>query len=108
MTRIKDRYGQMAKGRLAAMEVRRKRADAKATELEPIIAEIRATGVTTPDGIAKALNARGIRTVRGKVKWRRLGVLRVLARLKAQGSAAPIIPSSEAHVDSLSRLHMHV
>jgi hypothetical protein len=89
MTRIKDRYGWVAKGRLAAMEVRRKHANAKATELEPIIAEIRAAGVTTPTGIAKALNARGIPTVRGKAEWRRLGVLRVLARLKAQGSAAP-------------------
>jgi hypothetical protein len=88
MTRVKDRYGWIAKGRLAAMEVRRKHADAKATELEPIIAEIRAAGVMTLDGIAKALNARGIPTVRGKVKWRRLGVKRVLARLKAQGLAA--------------------
>jgi hypothetical protein len=108
MTGIKDRYGWMAKGRLAAMEVRRKHADAKATELEPIIAEIRAAGITTPDGIAKALNARGVPTVRGKVKWRRLGVLRVLARLKAQGSAAPTSPSSEADADSLSRSRLHV
>ena len=108
MTHIKDRYGQIAKGRLAAMEVRRKRADAKATELEPIIAEIRAAGITTPYGIAKALNDRGVPTVLGKVKWRRWGVLRVLARLKAQGSAAPTSVFSEANVDSLSRSRLHV
>jgi hypothetical protein len=100
MTRIKDRYGWIAKGRLAAMEVRRKHADAKATEVEPIVAEIRAAGVTTLNGIAKALNARGIPTVRGKTKWRRLGVRRVLTRLKAQGFAAPTSPSSKAAVDS--------
>jgi hypothetical protein len=90
---------------LAAMEVRRKHADAKATELEPIIAEIRAAGTTT---LRKALNARGIPTVRGKVKWRRLGVKRVLARLKAQGFAAPTSQSSEAAVDSLSRSRLDV
>jgi hypothetical protein len=86
MAHIRDRYGWIAKGRLGAMEVRRKHADATATELEPIIAEIRAAVVTTLDDIARALNARGIPTVRGKAKWRRLGVKRVLARLKAQGA----------------------
>jgi integrase len=92
MTRIKDRYGWIAKGRLASMEVRQRHADANATELAPIIAEIRAAGVTTPYGIAKALNALGVPTVKGKSKWRVLGVRRVLARLKTQDSPAPATP----------------
>jgi hypothetical protein len=108
MAHIRDRYGWIAKGRLGAMEVRRKHADATATELEPIIAEIRAARVTTLDGIARALNARGIPTVRGKAKWRRLGVKRVLARLKAQGFVAPTSPSSEAAVGGLSRARLDV
>jgi hypothetical protein len=81
MACVKDRYGWIAKGRLAAMEARQRQANAKATELEPVIAEIRAAGVTTPYGIAKALNARGVPTVKGKAQWRELGVKRVLARL---------------------------
>jgi hypothetical protein len=84
MTRIKDRYGQMAKGRAAALEVRRKRAYAKATELAPIIAEVQAAGVTTLTGIAKALNARGVPTVTGKGKWQHAGVRRVLAQLETR------------------------
>jgi hypothetical protein len=83
MTHIKDRYGWIAKGRLAALEVRQRQANAKATELESIIQEIRAAGVTTPYAIAKALNARGVPTVRGKAQWRILGVKRLLARLKS-------------------------
>jgi hypothetical protein len=84
MSPIRDRYGWIAKGRLASMEVRQKEADAKATELEPIISEIRAAGITTPYRIAKELNARGVPTVKGKALWREKGVKRVLARLKSQ------------------------
>jgi hypothetical protein len=82
MTRIKDRYGQMAKGRMAAMEVRRKRAYARAIARAPIIAELRAAGVTSPHGIAKALNAGGVPTATGKGKWHYDGARRILARLK--------------------------
>jgi hypothetical protein len=39
---------------------RKERAERHATELAPIILEIRATGVTSLYGIAKALNARGV------------------------------------------------
>jgi hypothetical protein len=91
VTRIKDRYGQMAKGRAAALEVRRNRACAKATELSPIIADIQAAGVTTPHAIAKALNARGVPTVTGKGKWEHKGVRRVLAQLKPQNASAPTV-----------------
>ena len=86
MSPVKDRYGQIAKGRAAALEVRLKRAYARAIELAPIIAELRAAGVTMPHALAKALNARGVPTVTGKGKWRHLGVSRVLARLESDGN----------------------
>ena len=37
--------------------------------MAPIIAKIKARGVTTLHGIARALNARGVRTATGKGKW---------------------------------------
>lgn len=40
-------------------------ADRFAAEMLPIIEGIRASGVTTLDGIASALNTRGVRTARG-------------------------------------------
>jgi hypothetical protein len=58
------------------------RANARAAKVAPIIAEIRATGVTSAYGIALALNGRGIRTATGKRKWEAVQVRRVLARLK--------------------------
>jgi len=39
---------------------RHARAEAKAADLRPVIAEIRAAGVATLDGMAKALTARGV------------------------------------------------
>src|SRR5436305_801342 len=87
MTRVKDRYGQMAKGRMASLELRQKRAHARATAVAPAIAELQAAGVTSLSGIAKALNARGIPTVTGKSQWRYYSVRRVLAQLKPQAPA---------------------
>ena len=58
------------------------RANARAAKVAPIIAEIRATGVTSAYGIALALNARGIRSAGGKRKWKAVQVRRVLARLQ--------------------------
>jgi hypothetical protein len=46
-----------AKGRAAASQIRRKQANARAAELAPIIARLRASGVTSLYGIAKALTA---------------------------------------------------
>jgi len=45
---------------------RQDRAAQHATELAPIIAELRAAGVTSLYSIAKALNARGVPTATGK------------------------------------------
>jgi Recombinase len=58
--------------------------------LAPAIVEIRASGVTSARGIAKALNERGIPTATGRAKWRANTVHRLLTRL------ARIAPASGA------------
>src|SRR5271169_1129521 len=77
-----DRDNHMAKGRTAALEVRRKRANARAAEVAPVIAGLRAVGLTSMHGIARALPERGIRIATGKGKWEAVQVRRVLARLQ--------------------------
>jgi DNA invertase Pin-like site-specific DNA recombinase len=57
----------------------RAQADAFATNVLPIIQQIRASGVKTDQAIADALNARGIRTARGGM-WHRTTVRNLLAR----------------------------
>jgi hypothetical protein len=66
----------------AALEARRKQAEARAADLAPVIAERRAAGVTSLKGIARALNARGVPTARGKGRWAIPQVRRMLARLR--------------------------
>ena len=67
----------------AATEARQARADARAADLAPIIAELRAEGVTTLSGLAVALTARGIPTARGKdgATWSAVQVQRVMQRV---------------------------
>src|SRR6516225_2311086 len=55
--------------REAARRVSAARADARAVALAPVIAEIRASGITEPYAIAAALTARGIPTARGYRFW---------------------------------------
>jgi hypothetical protein len=62
-------------------EERRARADRKVTDLKPVIAELRASGVTSLRGIAAAINERGIPTVAGSGRWHHVQVGRLLARL---------------------------
>jgi hypothetical protein len=57
------------------------RADRIAAEIAPVIAELRAAGITSKKGLAKALNSRAVRTPRGIGEWRPIQVARVLARL---------------------------
>ena len=57
-------------------------ADARANDLAPIIAEIRAAGLETLAAIAKALNARGIATPAGRGAWYPATVARVLSRVQ--------------------------
>jgi hypothetical protein len=62
-------------------EIRRARTDRRVADLAPLIAELRASGVTSLRGIAKALNQRGIPTVAGSGRWYHTQVDRLLARL---------------------------
>jgi hypothetical protein len=62
-------------------EARRQRTEQAVARLAPVIAELRATGVTSLRGIAAALNERGIPTVAGSGRWRHVKVGRLLARL---------------------------
>ena len=62
-------------------EAHKARAVARAADLSPVIAEVRAAGVTTLRGIADELNRRGIPTAAGRGKWGPVQVTRVLARL---------------------------
>lgn len=65
----------------ASRAARMARADQRALDLAPIIAELREAGVTGLRGIAKALTERGIPTPRGAATWREAQVSRLLARL---------------------------
>jgi hypothetical protein len=58
------------------------RADGKAAELAPIIAELQAAGVTSFTGISAGLNQPGIATARGNRKWTTTQVIRLMARLE--------------------------
>jgi DNA invertase Pin-like site-specific DNA recombinase len=62
-------------------QARAARADARAADLAPIIAELQAAGITSLRGIAAALNERGIQTPRGKGEWQAGTVTQLLARL---------------------------
>jgi len=58
------------------------RADARASELAPIVAELRRSGITSWYGIARALNKRGVPTATGRGIWEPGQVRRVMERLK--------------------------
>lgn len=70
-----------SKGNTAALETITKRADAHAHDLVTVIADIRATGVTSLSGIAKALNDRTIRTPRNGT-WHPTSVRNLLDRIE--------------------------
>jgi DNA invertase Pin-like site-specific DNA recombinase len=57
---------------------------ARAADLRPIIAEVRAAGVTTLAGIARALAARGVPTPSGRGAWSPATVLRLERAAPAQ------------------------
>jgi DNA invertase Pin-like site-specific DNA recombinase len=56
-------------------------ADARARVLAPVIAEIKASGITEPGAIAAALTVRGIPTARGHRVWNPSPVRKLLDRL---------------------------
>ena len=63
---------------LASAAVLKATAQAFAADLAPIIAELRAQGVTSLNAIAKALTEQGVPTARGSSTWTAAGVSRVL------------------------------
>jgi hypothetical protein len=65
----------------ASLEARQTRADARATNLAPFIAELRAARVTSRRAIAAALTVRGVPTPSGHHHWRPMQVSRLLKRL---------------------------
>ena len=67
------------KGNIAAVYKVKARADERAADIMPIVADIRAGGITTLKGIAAELNARGILTARHGA-WYPSTVKRLLAR----------------------------
>jgi hypothetical protein len=67
--------------RKLAAEALQARAAAKAADIESIITELRAAGITSRSGIAAALSGKGIPTARGAGVWTATQVSRVLARL---------------------------
>lgn len=71
----------------AGRTVRALRADARATDLAPIITELREDGVVTLNGIARALTERGIPTPRGRGAWSAVQVSRATARVSAKQPA---------------------
>jgi hypothetical protein len=58
------------------------RADARPAQLAPIVAELRREETTSWDGIAMALNKRGVPTVTGRGIWDPGRLPRVMERLK--------------------------
>ncbi len=70
------------KGRTASLATRQAKAQRRAADLAPLIAELRASGAVTLQQIAEGLNAKGIRTARGSA-WSREQVRRVLERVQA-------------------------
>jgi hypothetical protein len=70
---------------------RSSRANRTAADLAPIVAELRAAGVTSLNGIAAALNERGVPTPSGGGHWRAAQVSRLLKRLAGQARWAPNI-----------------
>jgi hypothetical protein len=70
--------GSMArKGNCASAAVRSESAAKRNEDLLPVIADIQATGCTTPQQIANTLNERGITAARGGT-WSAVQVRRVL------------------------------
>ena len=75
--------------RAAARKAAIARADERALALAPIMAEIRASGITTPYAIAAALTRRGIPTARGHRFWGDGTVRGVLSRLDRERHDKP-------------------
>jgi hypothetical protein len=69
----------LAAARAVAHTAQREAADAFAADVRPIIEQIRASGVQSLRGVARALTARGIKTARGGT-WTPVQVSDILRR----------------------------
>lgn len=67
--------------RKAAIKALRTRTEARAADLAPMVAQLRAEGVTSATGLAKALTARSIPTSRGASIWTTTQASRLLAQV---------------------------
>jgi hypothetical protein len=76
-----NKPGATPEAREAARRAVTANAGARARALAPVIAEIRASGITEPGAIAAALTARGIPTARGHRVWLSGPVRKLLDRL---------------------------
>jgi hypothetical protein len=65
----------------SADKARTARANRAAADLAPVIAELRAAGITSLNDIAAALDGRGIPTPAGSRHWHPMQVARLLRRL---------------------------
>jgi hypothetical protein len=74
-----------SKIRQAGVQARQARAAERVASVAPVIAELRAAGITSRNRIAAALNERGVLTPRGRHHWYPMQVSRVLARLPGLG-----------------------
>jgi hypothetical protein len=72
------------RGPSIADKARSARANQIAADLAPIIAELRATGLTSLNGIAAALDRRHVPTPAGSGHWHAAQVSRLLKRLAAR------------------------
>jgi DNA invertase Pin-like site-specific DNA recombinase len=70
-----------AKMQRASREALQARAEARAADIAPVIAELQASGAASLRAIADGLNARKIPTARGNGEWSAVQVQRVLERL---------------------------
>jgi DNA invertase Pin-like site-specific DNA recombinase len=68
--------------RAKAIAVRKQKAAERARDLAPVLAELQAEGVTSQQGLARALTARGIPSAWGKA-WNAPAVARLLASQRA-------------------------
>lgn len=78
------------KGNTASRIVASANADRHATDLLPIVGQLRAEGITSLGGLADALNARGMLTPRG-ARWHKSSVRNLLNRLDGDQNARLVI-----------------
>jgi len=70
-----------AEQRHDALAARQGHATARASDLLPTVRQLQAQGVTSLNGLARALSEKGIETARGSSKWSAVQVQRLLASM---------------------------